>query len=127
MNPCATRNYKTLKIKNFQNRAAADLGFTRRCVRSPSVCDRSHCDRSPSFMHERRYVRSSSWALERWCARSQVSCARSPSQTPFPLIFFLAFPNSCPLSPRLPECSLFFQKAYKTEKTQKESKIDKIT
>jgi hypothetical protein len=39
----------------------------------------------------------------------------------------LAFPNSCPLSPKLPECFLFFQKAYKTEKTQKESKIDKIT
>jgi hypothetical protein len=35
------------KIKNFQNRAAADLGFTRRCDRSHSGCDRSHGDRSP--------------------------------------------------------------------------------
>jgi hypothetical protein len=37
------------KIKNFQNRAAADLGFTRRCDRSHSGCDRSHGDRSPLF------------------------------------------------------------------------------
>ena len=93
------------KTKSFQNRVAAGLGFTHRCTR----------DQSPSFARECRCVRSSSWASTGALDRKSPVLDRS-HRLHLLLDPLLTFPNSCPLSPRLPECSLFFQMPIKQRK-----------
>jgi hypothetical protein len=127
LNPCATRNYKTLKLKTskigLRLICASRIGVI---VRTRAAIDLTVIDpvllRAVAGAFDPLLGRSSAGALDR----------RSPAldrtyRLQLLLEPLLAFPNSCPLSPKLPECFLFFQKAYKTEKTQKESKIDKIT
>ena len=118
----SNKDLENPNTKNFQNRVAASLGFTHRCARSPSGCDQSPCDRSPSFAGEHRCVRSSLGRSSAGALDCKYPALDRPHRLQLFLNLLLAFPNSCPLSPKLPECPLFFQRPIKQRKHKKKVK-----
>ena len=122
MNPCATRIYKTLKLKTSK------IGLWLVWASHTDALDH-HRVAIDHPMIDLLLLRVNAGAFDPLLGRSSADALdrRSPAldrshRLQLLLDPLLAFPNSCPLSPKLPECSLFFQRPIKQRKHKKKVK-----
>ena len=122
MNPCATRIYKTLKLKT--SKIGLLLVWASRtgaldCRRA--VIDRPVIDllllRANAGVFNPLLGHSSASALDRKCPALDGSHRLQLLLDPL-----LDFPNSCPLSPKISKCSLFLPRSIKQRKHKKKVK-----